>query len=930
MIKNVVFDFGQVLVHFEPKDMTEKYIKNEEDAKLVEEVLFDRLYWDKLDENASTDDEVMESVYTRLPKRLHQAAKQIYYNWIYNIPEVEGMKELIVYIKEKYGVSVFLLSNISKYFADHSDEIPILKHIENCVFSSVCGFVKPNRNIFEHLCCNYNILPEETVFIDDNENNVRASEEFGIKTYMFKKDVAELKAWLDKVLSKETGESMFEKSRFIKADSRPFEIAKHESNAPMFRKTFKLEKVNSARLCVCGLGIGYYYINGKSVSNNLFTAPVSDYNKTLWYNTYDVTNLLKEGDNIISVILGNGMYNESVENTWNIHKASWRDVPKFILELYVDGKLVISSDESWKCTPKSATVYNELRVCEVFDNRLYDPNWLNINFDDSAWNNAVIDKNPPKGIFRECTCEPICEHEEYKAKYIGKTPDKKILYDIGQNISGYVKLTVKGEKGQEITLRHAECLKDDESIFLTDNGYFFGAPYHTSKFICTGEETTWSPKFSYYGFRYIEVCGIDNPDLISMSGVFVHQNIEVITSFECSNEKLNKLFECGIKSSFSNMFYMITDCPTREKLGWANDAQMSTKQFMTNFKAEKLLSKWLVDIYDSMNEEGNIPGIIPTNGWGFEWGSGPVASGVMFEIPYRVYLHTGKTDLLTNSIEYFDRYFDFIDSIADEDGFVSFGLPDWTNPVSDEAIPVELINALLVSHFYEIASLAMKLLCKNASLYKEKSKTLKEKTRKRYIDENGRCIVNEQTAVAMLVYFDAYDDIEPLKNQLKELIEQNGFRHSCGMVGLRRLYPALNKLGLEKYAYKILTASGYPSYYNWLLSDATTLHESWDKLSSDASRNHHMYSSFMVWMVETILGIRMTSPSYKTVEIKPFYFEELDYAKGSCDTKSGKIEVSWKKEGKFVTIEITVPKGTSAVYRGQSLTPGINKFAHSL
>lgn len=201
MIKNVVFDFGQVLVHFEPEYMVKKYVRDEADAKLLETVLFDRLYWDALDAGTIRDEEVIAAGRTRIPERLWEIAETIYYNWIYNIPEIEGMRELVVYIRERYGVRLFLLSNISEYFANHRSEIPVLSEFEHCVFSAVVGKVKPNRDIFEHLCAVCDILPAETVFVDDNTKNIAAANAFGITGYLFDGNVEKLKTYLDEILA---------------------------------------------------------------------------------------------------------------------------------------------------------------------------------------------------------------------------------------------------------------------------------------------------------------------------------------------------------------------------------------------------------------------------------------------------------------------------------------------------------------------------------------------------------------------------------------------------------------------------------------------------------------------------------------------------------------------------------------------------------
>ena len=201
MIKNVVFDFGQVLVHFEPEYMVRQYVSNEEDVKLLKDVIFDRLYWDKLDLGTITDEETIAQVKERIPKRLWDVAEKIHWNWIYNIPEIDGMKELVLHLKNDHRVGLFLLSNISKYFAEHQGEIPILSHFDGLVLTGPIGIVKPTREIFAYLCEKFDLNPDETIFIDDNENNIKGASAFGIHTYHFDGDVQKLRKYLDEILA---------------------------------------------------------------------------------------------------------------------------------------------------------------------------------------------------------------------------------------------------------------------------------------------------------------------------------------------------------------------------------------------------------------------------------------------------------------------------------------------------------------------------------------------------------------------------------------------------------------------------------------------------------------------------------------------------------------------------------------------------------
>lgn len=198
MIKNVIFDFGQVLVRFEPKYMVEQYVSDLFDSALLQTVIFDRLYWDKLDAGTITDAETVACIKERIPPRLHGVAEKIYYNWIYNIPEIDGMDALVTRVKQALDGKIFLLSNISTYFAEHKQEIPILRHFENCVFSAVCGHIKPNADMFRYICEKYELIPSETLFVDDSPKNIKGAEDFGIIGYLFDGDVAALEKFLEK------------------------------------------------------------------------------------------------------------------------------------------------------------------------------------------------------------------------------------------------------------------------------------------------------------------------------------------------------------------------------------------------------------------------------------------------------------------------------------------------------------------------------------------------------------------------------------------------------------------------------------------------------------------------------------------------------------------------------------------------------------
>ncbi len=699
--------------------------------------------------------------------------------------------------------------------------------------------------------------------------------------------------------------------------------------APLFRRRFTLNKVVPTTLHICALGIGYCFINGKKAFDDLFISPFSDYAKTLWYTTYDVTHLLQEGENIICVICGNGFYNEPFKTPWDFDAATWRDQPKFALALTSEHKMLLSSDENWLFSLNSPVRFNHLRSGETFDARLYDPSWTMLDFDDSSWQHAAKDLTPPAGKFRCCRCEPIRECVVYPSLSFVQTGENKYAFDIGQNISGYIRLKVRQSSGDELIIRYAEQLYEDNSLKLNNMPrHYPETPFQTDRFICDGRDHVWSPHFAYHGFRYIEIEGLKNPSAEAVSGVFVHQNVKTRSTFRCSDETLNTLFRMGQFATLSNLFYMPTDCPTREKLGWMNDAQASAEQMLTDFEVERVFEKWIQDIFDAMREDGALPGIVPTAGWGFHWGNGPVSDGALFEIPYRVYLHTGKSDLLIKALPYFRRYLNYLKTQEDRaDHQLPIGLDDWARPnqADGNGTPIKLINSVLRIKFLRIAALAARLagdLVESMNL-NEEALCRTEDYKEQWLNIDGTCKSDFMSATALTICHNLYDSdrLAPLAEQLKHQIEEHDFHHNCGMVGLRALYEALNKCGLEEYAYRIITAKGRPGYLEWLDGGATTL---WEKWNDRESKNHHMYSDFMSWLIKTPGGIDHTDggEGFTRVKIAPRFLRALDWCCVSQHTARGKVSVEWTRSDDTVSLIFTIPEGITAEFNGSEYFAG--------
>lgn len=716
------------------------------------------------------------------------------------------------------------------------------------------------------------------------------------------------------------GDSM--KKIFIKT-KQPFNAAYSDyAPAHLFRRRFSLTKTGKAELVVCGLGYGYYFLNGKEVTKDLFTAPVSDYDKILWCNRYDVTDLLCVGENVFAAVLGNGFFNESFPSNWDNNLAKWRDHAKLFMALFVDGEQILSSDKEFVCTTDSFVPYNHLRSGETFDARKYNVNWKNLAFDDSGWEGVLIDENPPKGELRECDCPPIVEKETLDFVKVYATA-KGYTLDFGRNIAGYIRLNICVAKDTILTFRHAEEIYEDGTLKLNGLNVLYPiVDFQTDHYISDGCLRTWSPRFTYHGFRYVEVEGLNRaPTIEEIKAVIVRQDVEQTSTFTCSNELLNNIYNAGIQATLFNMHYALTDCPTREKFGWMNDAQASFNQVFINFNAEKFLRKWGEDIKASMNENGEIPAIVPSHGYGFS--HGPVADGALFELPYRLYLYTGDVTVWESYLPYLEKYYNFYTSGKD-DG--KNWLRDWDGYVNRIGNIQFLYHCFLVK-FSRILSLGCNLLGKDNTRYEADEKIAIEWLKKNAI-KDGKCVEDGQTAVAMLLSLGAFDECEPLIKQLKERIDAENGHMQCGMLGIQFIYDALSRYGAAEYAYKVITAKGEPGFAIWFERGATTLWETWRDSGFTDSRNHHMYSNVLAWFFEVLLGISadVFNPAYKKVQLCPQFISDLNYCKGSVKTLDGEIAVEWRREAGKIVYEVTVTGTSEVYYQNQRLKTGKNAF----
>ena len=717
----------------------------------------------------------------------------------------------------------------------------------------------------------------------------------------------------------------FLNARYIKATEHANPFSFYDP-LPLFRKEFEImEEISEAKIYVQSPGFATYYLNGERITDDIFISAISDYSKILWYNVYDVTALLKKGKNTLGVIAGNGFFNESLRSAWDYDKAPWRDAPQVLLSLFVNGKNVLVSDQSFRVSiDHSPIIFSHLRSGEYYDARKADDAWLFCGYDDGDWQYA-IEKTSFSGEFRETPCPAVRECEVIAPVSITKT-DEGYLVDFGVTSAGYMEITLTANRDDEIVFRYAEEI--DEEMRLKYNRmnrpcYYSESSFHVNKMIASGGTDTFKPMFVYHGFRYVLIEGLrEAPNPENIRAYFIHQNIEHQSEFVSGSDVLNYIYRAGIRSTYSNLFWSLTDCPTREKLGWANDAQASIEQTLINFDILSLYEKWFEDLKAAMREDGALPGIIPSSGWGFD--AGPICDGLLYELPYRIYLYTGNKQMLIEAIPYFERYIGYLSGKIKEGHTFTYG--DWMGYTCSKVVPKNFVRDFYLMKALFVTKLAHTLANSDVAEWTARYEAEKEDFLARYLDENGRCTIDQQSSIAMLLMSGLYRDEDTLKRQLVAAVERDELRLTSGMVGVQYLYHALSAAGRPDLAYRMITETE-PGYKTWFRHGATTLWERWEG-EDDGSHNHHMFAGIIAWFYRSLLGIvpSADAPGFEKITLSPAFVADAGFVKGSMQTVKGCIKAEWSLKDDGFLYVVDIPEGVEAMFQGKLLSVGRNEF----
>ncbi len=704
----------------------------------------------------------------------------------------------------------------------------------------------------------------------------------------------------------------------------------YQSPAVQFRKKITLKKgENKGAICrICGLGCYVLYINGKKVGDDVLSPAFTAYDKRALYVEYDVETYLTEGENVIAVKVGNGFFNQMTEDTWGFYQASWRECVKLLFQLENKKGVLCVSDRSWKMTPHGETVHNAIRTGEYFDARRAD-NWKEVGYDDSEWFGACV-VLPTGGKLCKMTMPPIRECAEYPAEKMWKS-EKGWVFDFGKNISGYISMKLSGKAGETAVFRYAEKLKGEEIDPSNLDWYVVGnVEFSTDKYTFKGEGVEeWKPEFVYHGFRYVEVSGIENePPMDALTAIFAHTDMPRKGDFTCSDELMNWIFDAGVRSFLGNWHGISEDCPHREKNGWTGDAAVSSDYAVALFDMKETYKKWLCDMADAQRENGQLAAIVPTSGWGYNWGSGPAWDCALFFLPYAVYKETGDSECLLLIYDWAKKYLDYA-KYHRENGLVCYGLSDWCPPQDVPDLKL-MDNKLSDSCYYYKMQKIMETICllrgdkKSAKVYAAEAEETRQAVIKEYV--HGDSVNNDgQGALAEVLFFDIVEGEQAaaIAKKLADTVRADTHHFKVGILGMKALLNALAKYGYTEDAYKVINRYDYPSYGYLKEQGATTLWESWN---GSGSLNHHMYGDVVHWLFRNVGGLQNTGIAYDTCLLKPYFYAEDCSASSKTVTPRGEISFAWKKTGNTFEADIRLPKGTKATLR---LPSGAEQTAQS-
>ncbi len=673
----------------------------------------------------------------------------------------------------------------------------------------------------------------------------------------------------------------------------------------MLRKEVALvSKPVRAQAYVAGVGYAELHVNGHKIGDRVLDPAWTTYDKRVLYSTYDITKYLASGANAIGVMLGEGWYkNRALKLQVNIELEGGKTVN-------------VASDTTWKAA-NGPIVEDSVYHGEYYDARKEMPGWDRGGFSDAAWKPASTVEGP-KGVVSAEMMPPIKVVDTIVPFKMTSPKPGMYVYDMGQNFSGWAQLRVKGPRGAAVKLRFSEVLYDDGTLNVEN----LRKARVTDVYVLRGdgEEEVYEPRFTYHGFRYVEVTGFPGvPRLDTVRGRVVNSAVKPMGGLAFSKPILNQLQRIIVWGTRSNLHSVPTDCNQRdERMGWMADAHLYGETAMLNYDMAAFYTNFLRDIRDTQKEDGSVPDTVPSTNWGRypadpAWGSAyPLFVWYMWE-------HYGDRRVIEQHYDGIKAWTDFLRTRS-KDGvveFVKYG--DW--------VPIVKTDGFLVSTFYyyysaEIVASAAEILGKtaDAQAYRALQAQIREGFHRRFYNAERKYYGDgTQTAQALPLFLDMIpkDLRGSINGWLRNDITYYHDTHlTTGIVGAKYLLPALTKMGGSDLAYELATQTSYPSWGYMIENGATTLWELWQNKTGPSmnSHNHPMFGGVGAWMYKALAGINADPQAggYERIHFAPQMVRDLNWTTGSIETQRGIVNSSWSRTPDAIRYEVTIPVGSEA------------------
>ena len=747
--------------------------------------------------------------------------------------------------------------------------------------------------------------------------------------------------------------------------------------ARQYRKEFAAAKeVRRATIYATALGIYELHLNGQRVSDAYFAPGWSDYHQRAYYNTYDVTALVKRGANALGAWVADGWYSGYIGfglltgiGTEAIGRYTYGKTPALMAQFeieYADGsRQTIVTDTSWKVTGAGPIQEADFLMGESYDARRETPGWSKPGFDDSQWEPAIraeangpvkakfyeyqnptsgkgpkiesreVDlgfKRPPK--LEAFPGVPVRAIEEIKPVGMTSPSNGVYIFNLGQNFAGVVRLKVKGTAGTRIQLRYGEMLHPDGRL-MTEN---LRKARATDVYVLRGDTQgeIWQPRFTFHGFQYVEVTGYPGePNLETITGIVLHSDTPLASAFECSDPVVNRLFKNIVWTQRANFVDLPTDCPQRdERFGWTGDAQAYVGAAAYNADVAAFYTKWLRELMESQRPSGTFPGYAPfpfQHGWDF--GTAWCDAGVI--CPWTIWRAYGDTRIIERCWEPMMRFIAWRKGASKDFLGVAHG-NDWGDWLAvNETTPIDYIDTAFFAYSTKLMAEMAQAIGKTreAAEYRELLGGIKAAFKQKYLKSDGALSVDTQTAYALALYMDLLpDDLRAAAGaRLAKKIRDNDTRMSTGFLGTRPLLPVLSASGQSDLAVRLLQSRKYPSWGYEVEQGATTIWERWNSYTKDkgfggaqnAEMNsfaHYAFGAVCEWMFSQLAGIQTDGPGYSRVIIRPTPpspdsnpdQKPIDWVRARYDSIHGRIASAWKIEDGRFELDVTIPANTTA------------------